>query len=200
MKLSNSAISVIDALQGFTTRGSFGKAYGKEDVRPIDETFERIRGFLGDHPDSFPARSVVRSIYEPGQFTLGQESPLYDLCTKGGRDVMDAIPYFGDWQAITKRTNAATDVPAYLDWLGSAVRARVENIVIAGATLTSCLKQTSIGSKRFLDREFGKGVNVVVPLDLAGVRASVKNSPDYSRAIEEMRDCMVTVIENGQTH
>jgi len=194
MELSNSAISVIDALNGFTTRGSFGNAYGTEDVRPIDETFGRLQEFLDSHKHSFISRSVVRSVYEPRQFTLGQESPLEDLCTKGSFDAQDAIQYSDPGYEITKNTNDATCAEAYLKWLSLSVRSGVKEIILTGATLTSCLKQTSISTKRFLNSEFGTGVEVVVPLDLAGVRASIKNSPLYKRTIEEMRDHLVKVL------
>lgn len=199
---SGQSLVVIDALKGFTSRGTFGEAFGQQDSKPIDETFERLHRFIDLKSGILATRCLVRSVYPIGKFTNDQNSPLYNLCTEGSDDLDDAICVDGQWYTVQKAENDATTEKRFTDWLNNEIIQREKSsVIVTGCTLTTCVSQTAMSMRKILNNANKERTKIVAPLDLIGSRESQAKKASggkskNDRVIEEMRDTGITVIDS----
>lgn len=195
------SLVVIDALRGFTSKGTFGEAFDQQDSKPIDKTFERLQKFIDLHSGILATRCLVRSVYPIGKFTNDQNSPLYNLCTEGSDDLEDAIRVDGQWYTVQKAENDATTEKRFTDWVCNEIIQRERrSVIVTGCTLTTCVSQTAMSMRRILDEANKEKTKIVAPLNLIGSRESHAKKVDggrsrIDRVIEEMRDTGITVID-----
>ena len=198
---SGKALVVIDAMRGFTSKGTFGEAFGEQDSKPIDTTFKRLQNFIDVNSGVLETRSLVRSEYPAGKFVQDQKSPLYRLCVEGSVDLEDAILIDGQWYKVVKAENDATTEKDFIDWIDQAViEGGKKGVIVTGCTLTSCVSQTAMSMRRILNEANEERTSIIVPLNLIGSREShaKKGSNGQSRIdliVEEMRDTGIKVID-----
>ncbi|MFH2218764.1 MAG: hypothetical protein ABII68_03770 [Pseudomonadota bacterium] len=183
--MDDAALLIIDPQRSFT-RGAWMKSTGPEaetDVEPIRLAFEKCAQFLCEKygriemmftrcpfpPDSYEWDDVFANIIDDRQ--------LYFI--KPGNSV---------WFPSTN---------GFREWVERFVRGGRRTLVMAGCTLNSCLRVSSIETqKHFINRK----LRVVVDLSMSGARArSFKPSSLYGgvsaveSAIREMTDSGVRV-------
>lgn len=195
-KLDDSrALVVIDAMKGFTTEGTFGRAFGEQDVRPIDETFARLQNFIDVNAGLLTTKCLVRSVYPAGKFTYDPESPLYHLCAEGSADLIDAIRIKGQWLEVQKAQTDATTEPDFTAWLErEIIKPAKQGLIFTGCTLTTCVSRTALSVRRFLDAANREKTAIVMPLNLIGSRSKSRIDP----IVEELRDQRITVLAQPQ--
>jgi hypothetical protein len=197
----NKALVVIDAMRGFTSKGTFGKAFGKEDSMPIDETFEKLQNFIDVKGGVLKTRCLIKSVYPTGKFIQDQNSPLYHLCEKGSSDLEDAIRINGLWYTVQKAENDATSEANFVDWINqSIIQGAKDGVIVTGCTLTTCLSQTAMGIKRILDHANKERTDIIAPLSLIGSRKShghkgVDGKSRIDLVVEKMRDKGIKVTD-----
>jgi|GEM_PF-5672487 len=197
---SDQSLVVIDATKGFTSKGTFGKAFGEQDSLPIDETFRRLEDFIDVNSRVLTTRCLVRSVYPAGKFIEDPKSPLYHLCVKDSDDLEDAIRIKGQWYTVQKSENDTTTERSFTDWLNNEITQRGKRgFIVTGSTLTTCISLTAMRMRQVLDDANKEKTDIIAPLNLIGSRASHAKKMDggksrIDRVIEEMRDRRIRVI------
>lgn len=197
---SHQSLVVNDAMKGFTTEGTFGEAFGRQDVEPIDEAFRRLQNFINVYSGILTTRCLVRSVYPTGKFTNDPNSPLHYLCVEGSDDLEDAICIEGQWYVVQKAENDATTEKSFTDWIDNEIiEGKKESVIIAGCTLTTCISKTALSIRRILDDANREKTDIIAPLNLIGNRECHSGKVDgaksrIDRVIEEMRDERIQVI------
>lgn len=195
------SLVVIDATKGFTSKGTFGEAFGKKDSQPIDEAFERLQEFINCNSGILTSRCLVRSVYPIGKFVKDTKSPLYHLYVEGSNDLEDAICINGQWYTVQKKENDATTEDSFKGWINhEIIEAKKRSVLLTGCTLTTCISRTAMGMRRILDEANKEKTEIIAPLNLIGSRASHAKKADggksrIDRVVEEMRDNNINVVD-----
>ncbi len=116
LQASQTCVIVIDPQKGFTSEGSFGKAFSKKDIKPIEESFEKLENFINALPPEV-YRIFVKSQYRKGQFTSGQlHEPLSSLCVPEAHnnDMEFAITKPSEETLVYKSQNNSLASPEFL--------------------------------------------------------------------------------------
>lgn len=156
----------IDPLKAFTTQGTFGKVFSKEELKPIEDTFKSIDNCIKTIP-SYINKIFVRSIYDVAQFTDGDlDSPMACLCSADNiidREWAIHIPQKNN--LITKYGNDLTESHEFKLLLPKILKSNKTQIIITGCTITSCIKQTSLSLAKIVN-ENKANTQLIVPSTL----------------------------------
>ena len=163
---------VIDAQRAFVDpAGSLARAFGIDEIRPGAAALSRLCWHLAEkHAGRV---MLVRSEYQPGQFTGGRlDDPLADLCVPSRNtdcDWASGLDVSRATTVITKYTADAGETPAYREVIEQATHEGTRQIVFAGFQLTTCVRASALTT---LAMVADRGVRVAVAEHLTGARAS----------------------------
>ena len=198
----NQSLVVIDAMKGFTSQGTFGKAFGLQDSQPIDATFGRLQKFIRSSRDILTTRCLIKSVYQAGKFINDPSSPLYYLCIEESDDLKDAICIEEQWYMVQKAETDATTEQSFLNWIDNEIiEGKKESIIVTGCTLTTCVSQTAMSIRRILDKANKENIDIIAPLNLIGSRESHTKKENDKKSkidliIKEMEDKRIKVVSN----
>jgi nicotinamidase-related amidase len=190
-------ILIIDPQVAFCdATGSLSKTFGVSELAAISERLRDLETFLGSYPNRNEL-CVIRSEYQPGQFTGGDVShPYSQACVPGQSEDCDlSLPQsvLTGVRVFTKHEESAVSVSELLEIL------RVEGlkeVLLAGFLTTSCVRKTALGFRSVLPQS----VTIGVLEDLTASRASNYRSvagslSRHDAALEEMRRSGVTLVQ-----
>lgn len=185
------ALLVIDPQTSFTS-GAWMRSIGpgaEAEVKPLERAFEACATLIRTRPNA--EIMFTRCPFPPESY--GWDPRLDGL-------IDDDQPYF------VKPGNSALWPPTngYMEWLDRLVEQGTESLIIGGCTLNSCVRVSSVETRRFLGE---RNLKVIVDLSLCGARASNSEpSPLYrgrssvQAAIEEMTAAGVEVVREVTWH
>jgi nicotinamidase-related amidase len=191
---------VIDVQQAFCdVHGSLAQAYGEQELEMITPRLAALDAFLASYP--CPENVfLIRSEYQPGQFTAGDLNHLFAPACVPGLTSDCEWSLSGDAIAgkrvITKTQESVATVPGFMEELQSMVAKGLTKISIAGFLTTSCVKKTALDIRQSLP------INVAVGVleSFSASRASNYNASDgceFSRhdlALREMDTAGVYIL------
>jgi len=195
-----SVFVVVDAQKGFADpAGSLAYAYGVPEIAASITAAARIAAVLGALSRGEVHALLVRSEYEPGQFTKGRlHQPLSLLCVPrvnvdsewtAGLDVSlaDAV--------ITKRTSNAMESPHYQAAINQYLDNGAREFYFAGFQLTSCLADTALATHLGLG---AARIKSRVVLSLSGARrSSYSGSPSrVAAAVDRLQRNGIEVVND----
>jgi hypothetical protein len=183
----DAALLIIDPQRSFT-RGVWMKSIGSNaelEVEPIRFAFKKCAQFLNEN-FSFVETMFTRCPFPPGSYD-------WDDAFAG---IIDAGQLY-----FIKPGNSVLfpDTNGFREWVEGLMRNGKTILVMAGCTLNSCIRKSSIDTRKY----FKKGkLQVVVDLNLSGARAgSYMKSSLYQglsaveSAVREMTDSGVKVAK-----
>lgn len=155
------ALVLIDCQQAFV-RGCWMAGVGKADVEPILAVYDRIASFL-------PTVSAdTRVLVTQCPFPTASDFELYP-------PVRDALLSWSSSRGasvkrVVKPGNSVLRASGAIQWFDEAVADGVRTVVIAGCTLTSCVRVSATDVHRRYGSSYG--LRTCVDLSLCGARAS----------------------------
>jgi hypothetical protein len=184
------AVLIIDPQRSFT-KGVWMESIGSDaerEVRPIRLAFEKCARFLNDYTGRIETM-FTRCPFPPGSYDwddafTGIIHPKQLYFIKPGNSV------------FFPPTNG------YREWVECVIDGGKQTLVIAGCTLNSCVRVSSIETQRYFKNS---GLQIVVDLSMSGARASnFIPSPHYGGlsaveyAVREMMGAGVRVAQRVQ--
>ena len=173
-KPEETLLVVIDPQKGFVDKdGTFAEVFGEDDLKPIQEAISNTHRFINELPVNI-RKIFVRSEYRPKQFS--EEGPLSILCVPSRNkdcQLSERITIPPNTKVVLKETNDACESAEFISALKSAIREDVNTVIYSGCTTTSCIRETALSTK-----ELFPSVDVIVPMDLVGARASSYESTE----------------------
>jgi len=195
----NRVIHVIDPQNAFCREyGSMARAFGVQELGRIKECLFALEALLSSHPR--PEEFVlVRSEYQPGQFSAGDlASPYAFAC----------VPWHGhdcDWslsdaavagkRVVTKFEESAASSVAFMGMLEALINDGLRQVLITGFLTTSCVRKTALDLRASLP----ESVEIRVLDGFAASRASnyvpdLSGSGRHAEALREMEDAGIHFV------
>ncbi|MES2790509.1 MAG: isochorismatase family protein [Planctomycetota bacterium] len=191
-------ILIIDPQVAFCdATGSLAKTFGVSELAAISERLRDLETFLGSYPNRNEL-CVIRSEYQPGQFTGGDlRHPYSQACVPGPSEDCDlSLPQsvLTGVRVFTKHEESAASVFELTEML------RVEgpkDVLLAGFLTTSCVRKTALSFRSVLPQS----VTVGVLEDLTASRASNYRSvaggvSRHDAVLDEMQRSGVTLVQS----
>lgn len=155
------ALVLIDCQQAFV-RGCWMAGVGKADVEPILSAYDRIASFLLTLPVG------VRVLVTQCPFPTASDFELYP-------PFLNALLTWSSsrgasFKQVVKPGNSVLRASGAVQWFDEAVADGVRTVVVAGCTLTSCVRVSASDIHRRYCSSFG--LRTCVDLSLCGARAS----------------------------
>ena len=184
----NAALLIIDPQKSFT-KGAWMKSIGHKaelEVKPIQLAFQKCAQLLNDN------RRCIETMFTRCPFP------------PGSYDWDDALTGIIDTKQLyfIKPGNSVLYPPTngFREWVANFINDGIKTLVLAGCTLNSCVRISSIETQKcFKDQ----GLQIVVDLSLAGARtSSFRPSSLYGglsaveSAVQEMIDAKVRVTQH----
>lgn len=165
-------VAIIDPQRGFSSQsGTFGRAFGAEELGPLREALKELALFLNSLPEEVGV-VLVLSEYPRGLHTAGTTAePLSNLCVAGDRDcdLADGLAVKDSWVVATKHRTDAWTSPKFRGAVWRLIERRGKHIVVAGLTATTCVRESILS----ILNAVGQGtIAVLLIRDLIGSRAS----------------------------
>ena len=150
------ALVIIDCQQSFV-RGFWMSGVGKADVEPILTAYNNVAALL-------PSLSAsIRLLVTQCPFPSQSDFELYP-------PVRDALASREDVTRVIKPGNSVLRASGAIQWFDSIVADGIKTVVIAGCTLTSCVRVSALDVHRRYAVAYG--LQTSVDLSLCGARAS----------------------------
>lgn len=171
--MSCTALVVIDPQRAFVDpEGSLIRTFGITEAQPGLAAFDRLRQFIIEHRSNGPT-ILVRSEYQPGQFTDGDlHHGMANVCVPGTNidcEWAAGIEISPHDVVVTKHHADAVTSDDYRTAIERAIEDGVDRIVIAGFQFTTCVAASAVST---IEMVRARGVRVVVIETLTGSRAS----------------------------